>query len=118
MIELSNSNVGALPGLDLQFIIEKVGQFFFASLRIGAFLLSSPLFGARFVLLPVRIGIVMTILKAYLLVFIAILLRWTTPRVRIDQLLDLGWKFLLPISLANLLLTAGLKLAFPQFFGG
>ena len=61
MIELSNSNVGALPGLDLQFIIEKVGQFFFASLRIGAFLLSSPLFGARFVLLPVRIGIVMTI---------------------------------------------------------
>ena len=39
-------------------------------------------------------------------------------RVRIDQLLDLGWKFLLPISLANLLITAGLKLAFPQFFGG
>lgn len=61
MIELSNSNIGALPGLDLQFIIEKVGQFFFASLRIGAFLLSSPLFGARFVLLPVRIGIIMTI---------------------------------------------------------
>ena len=64
------------------------------------------------------LGIVMTILKAYLLVFIAILLRWTTPRVRIDQLLDLGWKFLLPISLANLLLTAGLKLALPNFFGG
>ena len=64
------------------------------------------------------IGIVMTVLKAYRLVFIAILLRWTTPRVRIDQLLDLGWKFLLPISLANLLITAGLKLAFPQFFGG
>ena len=64
------------------------------------------------------LGIVMTILKAYLLVFIAILLRWTTPRVRIDQLLDLGWKFLLPISLANLLLTAGLKLALPRFFGG
>jgi len=83
---------------------------------------------AKFLNLPINapfiqvftasIGIVMTVLKAYLLVFIAILLRWTTPRVRIDQLLDLGWKFLLPISLANLLLTAGLKLAFPQFFGG
>ena len=36
------------------------------------------------------VGIMMTILKAYLLVFVAILLRWTTPRVRIDQLLDLG----------------------------
>jgi len=83
---------------------------------------------AKFLNLPVNapfiqvftasIGIVMTVLKAYLLVFFAILLRWTTPRVRIDQLLDLGWKFLLPISLANLLITAGLKLAFPQFFGG
>ncbi len=64
------------------------------------------------------IGIVMTIIKTYLLVFLAILLRWTTPRVRIDQLLDLGWKFLLPISLVNLLFTAALKLAFPIAFGG
>ena len=63
-------------------------------------------------------GIVMTVLKAYLLVFFAILLRWTVPRVRIDQLLDLGWKFLLPIALVNLLVTAALKLAFPMAFGG
>ena len=64
------------------------------------------------------LGIVMTIFKAYLLVFLAILLRWTVPRVRIDQLLDLGWKFLLPVALANLLLTAALKLSFPMAFGG
>lgn len=64
------------------------------------------------------LGITMTVLKAYFLVFTAILLRWTVPRVRIDQLLDLGWKFLLPVSLANLLLTAALKLAFPFAFGG
>jgi len=64
------------------------------------------------------LGITMTILKAYFLVFLAILLRWTVPRVRIDQLLDLGWKFLLPISLVNLLLTAALKIAFPAAFGG
>ncbi|MEW5856388.1 MAG: NADH-quinone oxidoreductase subunit NuoH [Cyanobacteriota bacterium] len=64
------------------------------------------------------LGITMTLLKAYFLVFIAVLLRWTVPRVRIDQLLDLGWKFLLPVSLVNLLLTAALKLAFPVAFGG
>jgi NAD(P)H-quinone oxidoreductase subunit 1 len=69
-------------------------------------------------LITASVGIVMTVLKAYLLVFFAILLRWTVPRVRIDQLLDLGWKFLLPIALVNLLVTASLKLAFPMAFGG
>jgi NAD(P)H-quinone oxidoreductase subunit 1 len=69
-------------------------------------------------IIDASLGITMTLLKAYFLVFLAILLRWTVPRVRIDQLLDLGWKFLLPIGLVNLLLTAALKLAFPVAFGG
>jgi NAD(P)H-quinone oxidoreductase subunit 1 len=64
------------------------------------------------------LGITMTLIKAYFFIFLAILLRWTVPRVRIDQLLNLGWKFLLPVGLVNLLLTAGLKLAFPSAFGG
>jgi len=71
-----------------------------------------------FQVVTASLGITMTLLKAYFLVFTAILLRWTVPRVRIDQLLDLGWKFLLPISLVNLLLTAALKISFPAFFGG
>jgi NAD(P)H-quinone oxidoreductase subunit 1 len=71
-----------------------------------------------FQIITATLGITMTLLKAYFLLFLAILLRWTVPRVRIDQLLDLGWKFLLPVSLVNLLLTAGLKLAFPFAFGG
>ncbi len=64
------------------------------------------------------LGIMMTLIKAFVLIFVAILFRWATPRVRIDQLLDLGWKFLLPISFVNLLLTAALKLVFPTVFGG
>jgi len=71
-----------------------------------------------FQVVAASLGIILTLFKAYLLLFLAILLRWTVPRVRIDQLLDLGWKFLLPISLVNLLLTAGLKLVFPVAFGG
>ncbi len=75
---------------------------------------SNPLFQIT----TAALGITMTVLKAYFLVFLAILLRWTVPRVRIDQLLDLGWKFLLPVSLVNLLITAALKLSFPVAFGG
>lgn len=63
------------------------------------------------------LGMIMTLFKAYLMIFVAILLRWTVPRVRIDQLLNLGWKFLLPISLLNLLLTALFKLMVPILFG-
>nr|ATL58796.1 NADH-plastoquinone oxidoreductase subunit A [Salvinia cucullata] len=67
-------------------------------------------FGSDFVTsLKIVIDIVTTLSKCYLFLFISILTRWTLPRVRIDQLLDLGWKFLLPISLGNLLLTASFQ---------
>lgn len=71
-----------------------------------------------FQVITALLGITMTLLKTYFMLFVAILLRWTVPRVRIDQLLNLGWKFLLPVSLVNLLATAGLKLVFPFAFGG
>nr|QFQ40379.1 NADH-plastoquinone oxidoreductase subunit 1 [Sarcopyramis bodinieri] len=56
------------------------------------------------------IGIFFTLAKTYLFVFISITTRWTLPRLRMDQLLNLGWKFLLPISLGNLLLTTSSQL--------
>nr|YP_010287016.1 NADH-plastoquinone oxidoreductase subunit 1 [Limnobium laevigatum]UKT61018.1 NADH-plastoquinone oxidoreductase subunit 1 [Limnobium laevigatum] len=56
------------------------------------------------------IGILITLIKAYLFLFISITTRWTFPRMRMDQLLNLGWKFLLPISLGNLLLTTSSQL--------
>nr|YP_009829285.1 NADH-plastoquinone oxidoreductase subunit 1 [Thuja koraiensis]QEZ90408.1 NADH-plastoquinone oxidoreductase subunit 1 [Thuja koraiensis]QJC59803.1 NADH-plastoquinone oxidoreductase subunit 1 [Thuja koraiensis] len=58
----------------------------------------------------ITIGILIILAKAYLFLFISITARWTLPRIRMDQLLDLGWKFLLPIALGNLLLTASLQL--------
>uniref|UniRef100_A0AAU6N2R2 NAD(P)H-quinone oxidoreductase subunit 1, chloroplastic n=1 Tax=Potentilla eriocarpa var. eriocarpa TaxID=3121466 RepID=A0AAU6N2R2_9ROSA len=56
------------------------------------------------------IGIFITLTKTYLFLFISITTRWTLPRLRMDQLLNLGWKFLLPISLGNLLLTTSSQL--------
>ena len=51
------------------------------------------------------IGIFVTLVKTYLFSFIHITTRWTLLRLRMDQLLNLIWKFLLPISFSNLLLT-------------
>ncbi|MER3497429.1 MAG: NADH-quinone oxidoreductase subunit NuoH [Chitinophagaceae bacterium] len=43
--------------------------------------------------------------KTFFLIFVIMWFRWTFPRLRIDQLLNLEWKYLLPISMLNLLLT-------------
>nr|YP_010829269.1 NADH-plastoquinone oxidoreductase subunit 1 [Silene graminifolia]WFF47633.1 NADH-plastoquinone oxidoreductase subunit 1 [Silene graminifolia] len=55
-------------------------------------------------------SIFITLMKTFLFLFIPIATRWTLPRLRMDQLLNLGWKFLLPFSLGNLLLTTSSQL--------
>ncbi len=49
--------------------------------------------------------------KVSLLVFLFIWMRWTFPRLREDQLQGLAWKWLIPLSLANIMATAILKVA-------
>ena len=44
------------------------------------------------------------LLKAFFISFVIIWFKWTFPRVRIDQMLAFEWKYLMPFSLANLLL--------------
>lgn len=46
------------------------------------------------------------LIKTYALLFVMIWARWTYPRVRFDQLLNLNWKWLLPLATFNLLATA------------
>jgi len=44
--------------------------------------------------------------KTFFLIFLIMWFRWTFPRLRIDQLLNLEWKYLLPISMFNIILAA------------
>jgi len=43
--------------------------------------------------------------KVYFMIFLFLWVRWTYPRLRIDHLMHFGWKVLLPVSLANILVT-------------
>ncbi len=91
------------------------GLFFmgeYANIVIGASLTTILFLGGwdcPFGLFP---GVWWFLLKIYLLIFTFIWIRWTFPRTTIYGLLNLSWKILIPISLFNLLLTAGLLKVF------
>nr|YP_011027338.1 NADH-plastoquinone oxidoreductase subunit 1 [Sedum multiceps]WQN01588.1 NADH-plastoquinone oxidoreductase subunit 1 [Sedum multiceps] len=93
-----------------------VSSFFVIVLYLGGWNLSIPyilspeLFEKAGGVFGTIISILITLVKTFLFLFIPITTRWTLPRLRMDQLLNLGWKFLLPISLGNLLLTTSFQL--------
>jgi NADH-quinone oxidoreductase subunit H len=55
-------------------------------------------------------GIVWFFMKVFAIIFLIMWFKWTFPRLRIDQILTLEWKYLLPINLFNILLMATMVL--------
>ena len=64
--------------------------------------------------IPAIIGHITLLLKTAFFMFVYVWVRWTLPRFRYDQLMSLGWKFMLPVGLFNIALTA-LVVAFFSF---
>jgi NADH-quinone oxidoreductase subunit H len=80
----------AIPYLSTQTIIDAVAGTFGTGFATGLCMLLH--FGAFMV-------------KVIAMIWLQMALRWTLPRFRYDQIMDLCWKILLPLSIANILVT-------------
>jgi NADH-quinone oxidoreductase subunit H len=57
------------------------------------------------------LGVIALFIKIFVFIFFFMWVRWTIPRFRYDQLMDLGWKILIPLAIANIVIT-GLFITF------
>ena len=65
--------------------------------------------GSNLVLMLIHVGVFFA--KVVFFIYLQMIIRWTLPRFRYDQIMKLGWKILLPLSLANILVTGLVILA-------
>jgi NADH-quinone oxidoreductase subunit H len=89
------------------FLAEYANMFMVSSIAVTMFLggwkgpdFVSPLLGAT--LGPKIAGVFWFLIKAYFLIFLMMWVRWTLARLRVDQLMHMGWKVLLPLAFLNL----------------
>ncbi len=110
--DLPEAETELVAGFHTEYSGMKFGMFFIGE-YLGMILLSAMIttlfFGGG--LGPVLPPIVWFLLKSAFFLLLFILMRASLPRPRIDQLMSLGWKVLLPLALLNLLVTGAVVLA-------
>jgi NADH-quinone oxidoreductase subunit H len=111
--DLAEAESELVAGFHSEYSGMKFGMFFVGE-YLGVVLISSMItvlfFGGW--LGPVLPGIVWFLIKTFFFISFFILMRAALPRPRFDQLMAWGWKLMLPLALANVLVTGAVKLAF------
>lgn len=105
--DLPEAETELVAGFHVEYSSMKFAMYFMAEyanmITVSAMATTLFLGGWRGPWLP---PVVWFLVKLYLFIFLFIWLRGTLPRFRYDQLMRFGWKVLLPIALANVMLTA------------
>jgi NADH-quinone oxidoreductase subunit H len=125
--DLAECESELIGGYHTEYSSMKLGFYLFAeyiNMFISSVILSSLFFGgynypgmdyvAAHVspLMVSLIGVMALLAKAICFILFFMFIRWTLPRFRYDQLMNLGWKSLIPLALFNMLLTGGVILYF------
>lgn len=104
--DLPEAETELVAGYHTEYSSMKFGMFFLAEyaniITVSAIAVTCFLGGWHGPVLP---PVVWFLIKLFLCIFFFIWLRATYPRFRYDQLMKFGWKFLLPVALANILVT-------------
>lgn len=116
--DLPECETELVGGYHTEYSSMKLGFYLFAeyiNMFISSAVISTLYFGgyqmpfiARFVHDPNLLSILGTVFlfaKIFFFIFFFMWIRWTVPRFRYDQLMDLGWKKLIPLSILNIFLT-------------
>jgi NADH-quinone oxidoreductase subunit H len=130
--DLAECETELIGGFHTEYSSMKLGFFLFAeyiNMFISSAVMSSLYFGGyNFPFMDSLVALtnpnLVTILgtgfffaKIFFFIFFFMWVRWTIPRFRYDQLMNLGWRILIPLALLNILLTAiGIAVFNPSFF--
>jgi NADH-quinone oxidoreductase subunit H len=111
--DLPESESSLVAGYHAEYSGIKFGMFFvgeYLGVTLISMMIATLFFGGWLGPAPIP-GFIWLLIKTFVFIGIFILIRGTLPRPRVDQLMMLGWKILLPLSLLNLLVTGGVLLA-------